>query len=46
LLALAKRGLVSLGTPGDPDLYPALPRAHRARRRSAEQLLDEERGPR
>ena len=46
LLALAKRGLVSLGTPGDPDLYPALPRALRARRRSAAQLLDEERGPR
>jgi prevent-host-death family protein len=49
LLSLAKRGLVSLGTPsspGVPDLYPALPRAHRTRRRSAAQLLDEERGPR
>jgi prevent-host-death family protein len=46
LLALAKRGLVSLGTPGTPgrpELYPALPRT---RRRSAAQLLDEERGSR
>jgi len=49
LLALARRGIVSLGTPGTPieqDLYPALPRARRTRRRSAGQLLDEERGPR
>ncbi len=46
LLALAKRGLVSLGTPAEPDLYPALPRARHTRRRNAAQLLDEERGPR
>ncbi len=46
LVALAKRGLVSLGAPGGPGPYPALPRTVRARRRSAAQLLDEERGPR
>jgi antitoxin (DNA-binding transcriptional repressor) of toxin-antitoxin stability system len=46
LLALAKRGHVSLGTPSEADLYPALPLARRDRRRSAAQLLDEERGPR
>jgi antitoxin (DNA-binding transcriptional repressor) of toxin-antitoxin stability system len=50
LLALAKRGLATLGAPGkpdpDPDLYPALPLPRRERRRSAAQLLDEERGPR
>ena len=44
LLALAKRGLVTLGAPRDGDIYQALPRAHR--RRSAAQLLDEERGSR
>ena len=46
LLALAKRGLVSLGTPGESDLYPALPLAHRTRKRTAAQMLDEERGSR
>ena len=46
LLALAKRGLATLGSPGEADLYPALPRAQRARRHSAAQLLDLERGPR
>ena len=45
LTALAKRGLVTLGTPGDAAVYPALPRRSR-RRRSAAQLLDEERGVR
>ena len=45
LLALAKRGLVALGTPGDSSLYKALPRAHRGHR-TARQLLDEERGSR
>jgi prevent-host-death family protein len=46
LLALAKRGLATLGTPGKPAAYPALPLAPRKRRRSVAQLLDEERGPR
>jgi prevent-host-death family protein len=46
LLALAKRGLATLGTPGESDLYPALPLARRERRYSAAQLLDEERGAR
>ena len=47
LLALAKRGLATLGAPNDePGLYPALPLERRQRRRSAAQLLDEERGSR
>src|SRR5271156_4468844 len=46
VLALAKRGLVSLGGPREPAPYPALPRVHRTRRLSAAQLLDEERGSR
>ena len=46
LLALAKRGLVTLGTPGEQRLYPALPRARRPGRHGAVQLLDEERGTR
>ena len=46
LLTLARRGLATLGSPGAPELYPALPLARRERRRSAAQLLDEERGPR
>jgi prevent-host-death family protein len=41
---LAKRGLVTLGAPGDAKVYPALPR--RRRRYRATQLLDEERGDR
>jgi prevent-host-death family protein len=46
LLALAKRGLATLGTPGEPALYPALPLARGKRRSSAARLLDEERGNR
>ena len=45
LLALAKRGLATLGTPGDAKLYPALPRTRR-RKRTAAQLLEDERGTR
>ena len=45
LLALAKRGLVTLASPGDALTYKALPRSRRGRRNAA-QLLDEERGPR
>jgi antitoxin (DNA-binding transcriptional repressor) of toxin-antitoxin stability system len=44
LLALAKRGLVTLGSAGDASLYEALPRRRRGKR-SAAQLLDEARGP-
>jgi|ERR1700679_942827 antitoxin (DNA-binding transcriptional repressor) of toxin-antitoxin stability system len=44
LLELAKRGLVTLGSPGDNSLYEAMPRSRRGRR-SASQMLDEERGP-
>ena len=43
LLALAKRGLVTLGEPGGKNLYPALPRKKRGKRSSSD-LLDEERG--
>jgi prevent-host-death family protein len=45
LLALARRNLVAIGAPGDGDLYPALPRPRR-RRRTAAQLLRDERGDR
>ena len=45
LLALARRGLATLGSPGDDGLYPALPRRARGKRSAAE-LLDEERGSR
>jgi antitoxin (DNA-binding transcriptional repressor) of toxin-antitoxin stability system len=45
LLALARRGLLTLGSPGDASLYVALPRARRGQRSAAE-LLDEERGSR
>ncbi len=45
LLALAKRELATLGSPGDANLYPALPRSRR-RKRTAAQLLDDERGTR
>jgi prevent-host-death family protein len=45
LVALARRGLVTLGVPGDDAAYPPLPRARR-RKRTAAQLLDEERGDR
>jgi len=44
LIALAKQGLATLGPPNDASLYPSLPR--RRRKRTAAQLLDEERGPR
>jgi antitoxin (DNA-binding transcriptional repressor) of toxin-antitoxin stability system len=45
LLALAKRGLATLGAPHDASLYRRLPRSRRGRA-SAAQLLDEERGSR
>jgi antitoxin (DNA-binding transcriptional repressor) of toxin-antitoxin stability system len=45
LLALAKRGLVTLGAPGDSSLYKAMPRSRRGHRTAA-QMLDEERGSR
>jgi antitoxin (DNA-binding transcriptional repressor) of toxin-antitoxin stability system len=45
LRALARRGLATLGSPGDAGLYKALPRKHPGKR-SATQLLDEERGSR
>jgi antitoxin (DNA-binding transcriptional repressor) of toxin-antitoxin stability system len=45
LLGLARRGLLTLGSPGDAGIYVALPRA-RGGRRSAAELLDEERGSR
>jgi antitoxin (DNA-binding transcriptional repressor) of toxin-antitoxin stability system len=45
LLGLARRGLVTLGSPGDASVYVALPRARRGKRSIAE-LLDEERGSR
>jgi prevent-host-death family protein len=46
LLALARRNLVALGTQNGADVYPVLPRPRRGRRRTAAQLLDEERGAR
>ena len=45
LTALARRGLVTLGTAGDVGLYKALPRRTHGKR-SAAQLLSEERGTR
>jgi antitoxin (DNA-binding transcriptional repressor) of toxin-antitoxin stability system len=45
LLALAKRGLATLGAPRDTSLYRRLPRSRRGRASAAE-LLDEERGSR
>jgi antitoxin (DNA-binding transcriptional repressor) of toxin-antitoxin stability system len=45
LLALAKRGLATLGAAGDAGLYPSLPRK-RKRKLTAAQLLEEERGSR
>ncbi len=44
LLILARRGLVTLGATNDRDVYLPLPRSPRGRRTAA-QLLDEERGP-
>ncbi len=43
--ALARRGLITLGEPADAALYKALPRSRKSKR-SALQLLDEERGVR
>ena len=45
LLALARRGVLTLGSPGDASVYVALPRARRGQRSAAE-LLEEERGSR
>ena len=45
LLALARRNLLTIGAPGDSSLYPGLPRTRR-RKRTAAQLLQEERGDR
>lgn len=45
LLALARRDLVVLGAPSDARAYPPLPRS-RKRKRTAAQLLDDERGAR
>jgi prevent-host-death family protein len=44
LVALARRGLVTLGAPNDPALYPELPSV--LKRHTSQQLLDEERGSR
>ena len=45
LIALARQGLVTLGGQSDSELYPALPRILRGKKRMAE-LLDDERGGR
>jgi antitoxin (DNA-binding transcriptional repressor) of toxin-antitoxin stability system len=45
LLVLARRGLATLGAPGDAAAYPALPRRRRGKLTAA-QLLDDERGSR
>jgi len=45
LVALARRGLVTLAVPGEKSVYAPLPRIRR-RRQTAAQLLDDERGPR
>ena len=44
LVALARRGVITLGAPNDASMYPLLPPVL-ARRRAAD-LLDEERGAR
>jgi antitoxin (DNA-binding transcriptional repressor) of toxin-antitoxin stability system len=44
LVALSKRGLVTLASRGDTRAYPPLPR--RSRRHRAAELLDEERAER
>ena len=46
LQSLAKRGLLTLGARAGIDVYPALWRKPGERRRSAAQLLDDERGTR
>ena len=45
LLSLARRQLLVIGAPADRGVYPALPRTGR-RKRTAAQLLQEERGDR
>ena len=45
LLVLARQGLATLGARGEAAIYPALPRRRR-RKRTAAQLLDDERGSR
>ena len=45
LVALARRGLATLGSGTDPNLYRRLPRKG-ARKLTAAQLLEEERGSR
>lgn len=45
ILALAKRGMLTLGSPDNGRSYPALPRSHRGKHRAAE-MLDAERGNR
>jgi prevent-host-death family protein len=44
LAALARRGVLSVGAPNDPRLYPSLPK--RLPRGRLERLLDEARGDR
>lgn len=46
LQSLNQRGLLTLGAPAETDLYPALLRKQGRQRRSAAQLLDEERSSR
>ena len=46
LQSLVKRNLLTLGSAGGDDLYPALPRKRGKRRRSVADLLDEQRGTR
>ena len=45
LVALARRGLATVGPAANPELYPPLPRKKRGKLTST-QLLDEERGSR
>ncbi len=45
VLALARRGLATVGVKGDSSLYPALPR-RRKRKVTSAQILEEERGAR
>jgi antitoxin (DNA-binding transcriptional repressor) of toxin-antitoxin stability system len=45
MVALAKRGLATVGAPADSSLYPRLPR-RRKRKLTAAQMLDDERGQR
>ena len=41
ILALAKRGMLTLGSPGDGRSYPALPRSQRGKHSAAEMLAAE-----